>query len=137
MYKKKTSFHKIIWTGSIMFDITNKQDITQFAGESDYRISSFIIDDLNNDDVRDLLVGVDYVTEDGTEKTAILRAMQVSPGEKGEGVYTFAIDRIDPDCGRFIIVSAATFENKDYKDIIVMLKNQKVSQYRITIYSQP
>lgn len=33
------------------------------------------MDDVNNDEVRDLIIGIDYVTEDGTEKTVIVRAI--------------------------------------------------------------
>ena len=74
MYKKKTSYHKITWTGQTLFDIRNSSDIILFAGQVDYKISSFIVDDVNNDDVRDLIIGLDVV-EDGMPKTVIIRAI--------------------------------------------------------------
>lgn len=47
-----------------------------FAGYSDFKITSFLVDDINNDDLNDLLLGVDVTTEDGQEKTVIIRAIQ-------------------------------------------------------------
>lgn len=48
-----------------------------FAGEQgDVRISSFLVDDINNDEIYDLVISLDITLEDGGEKTVILRAMQ-------------------------------------------------------------
>jgi len=38
------------------------------------RISSFIVDDLNNDELLDLVISLDISYDDGGEKTVILRA---------------------------------------------------------------
>jgi hypothetical protein len=47
-----------------------------FAGEqNDIRISSFIVDDVNNDDQYDLIISLDVQLEDGGEKTVIVRAI--------------------------------------------------------------
>lgn len=48
-----------------------------FAGEqNDIKISSFIVDDVNNDDQYDLIISLDVITDDGAEKTVIVRAIQ-------------------------------------------------------------
>jgi hypothetical protein len=48
-----------------------------FSGgnENDYKITSFLVDDVNNDDINDLIIGIDCLTEDGLEKTIIARAI--------------------------------------------------------------
>ena len=52
--------------------------------------------------------------------------MQDASREYNEKAYVFILDKIDPDCGKFIIVKSAPFETKEYKDILVYLKTQKV-----------
>jgi len=50
-------------------------DLSLLAGEQgDMRISSFIVDDLNNDELLDLVISLDIAYDDGGEKTVILRA---------------------------------------------------------------
>lgn len=39
------------------------------------RIGSFLVDDINNDDVYDLIISLDIMLEDGGEKSVILRAV--------------------------------------------------------------
>ena len=37
------------------------------------------------------------------------------------------MDKIDPECGKFIIVDNIAFEQKDFKDILIITKSQKVA----------
>lgn len=53
----------------------NGTELYMFAGDSDYKITSFIVDDINNDDLNDIIIGIDISQEDGTEKTVIVRAI--------------------------------------------------------------
>ena len=78
IFHKQTSFHKTIWTSQVLFDLkTAQQDMMLFSGElGEFKISSFIVDDINNDDTYDLIISVDIQTEDGFEKTVIVRAFQ-------------------------------------------------------------
>lgn len=85
------------------------------------RISSFIVDDINNDEQYDLIISLDYNLDDGGEKTVIVRAIQT-------GKFQFQFDKIDPECGRFLIVDTAPLEQRDYKDIVIVTKSLKVSQ---------
>ena len=75
-----------------------------FAGETpDLRISSFLVDDVNNDDQYDLIMSLDVFSEDGSEKTVILRAFQSSR-------LNFTYDKLDPDCGKFLLLDIAALE---------------------------
>lgn len=97
-----------------LIDIKNMTDL--LPGDLDYRISSFIVDDLNNDDLNDLLIGVDLTNADGSVRTIIIRALQVHK-------LNFNFDKIDLDIGSFVIIDAAPFESKDNKEFLIFLKN--------------
>ena len=79
MFHKQTSFHKVTWVSQVLFDVkTVTNDLQMFAGEigADYKISSYVVDDINNDEMYDLIIGLDVNMDDGSEKTVIIRAMQ-------------------------------------------------------------
>ena len=64
-------------------------------------------------------MSLDIFSDDGTEKTVILRAIQTSK-------FNFTYNKIDPECGKFLIIDTAALEQRDYKDIIILTKSQKV-----------
>jgi hypothetical protein len=76
VHRKYSSFHKITWLSEVVFSIHN---ITA-AGvltNGDWKISSFLVDDINNDEMNDLIVCIDIDSEDGSgEKTVIIKALQ-------------------------------------------------------------
>eukprot|EP00347_Sterkiella_histriomuscorum_P023392 403334809 len=122
IFSKQTSFHKITWTSHVLFDVKNALgDLQMFAGEQgDMRISSFLVDDINNDEVYDLVISLDITLEDGGEKTVILRAVQ-------GGKLQFQYDKIDPECGKFLLVDTAPLEQRDYKDFVIITKSLKIA----------
>lgn len=62
------------WQSYPLIDLHNLTDL--LPGDYDYHISSFLVDDLNNDDLNDLLIGIDYTNPtDGTNKTILIRAL--------------------------------------------------------------
>ena len=65
-------------------------------------------------------MALDVFSDDGSEKTVILRAIQTSN-------FSFTYDKIDPDCGKFILIDVAALEQRDYKDLVILTKSQKVT----------
>lgn len=122
IYHKSTSFHKVAWSPTILVDIKEiNMPGGQSLGEVDQKISSFVIDDLNNDELLDIIIGVDIIYEDGSEKSTIIKAIQTQK-------FQFIYDKIEPDTGtKFIIIDVIPFEQKDYKDLLIMTKTNKLA----------
>lgn len=74
-----------------------------------FRISSFIVDDINSDEMPDLILGVDvFSSQEGYNYTVVVKASH--DGKLAFSNHTL----IDPECGkncRFLLVDHAPFEN--------------------------
>lgn len=80
-----------------------------------------MVDDINNDEFNDIIVGIDIFAKDGSEKTIIVRGIQSMQ------MSDFRYDRIDVDAGKFLLVDTAQFESRDNKDILVFTKSLNVN----------
>jgi hypothetical protein len=93
----------------------------------EYSISSFIVDDFNNDLMPDLIMGIDiYSMAEGLNQTVIVKA-----NHDGK-LNLFNHSMIDPECGkncRFLLIDHASFEYEHSKDILIISQSsQKVRQ---------
>ena len=86
-------------------------------GISEFKISSFLVDDINGDELNDLVITIDIPMEDGSEKTIIVKALQ------DKSMFKFNLDKIDLDVGKFILIDSVSFGNYIQKDFVIVLKN--------------
>lgn len=84
----------------------------------EYRISSFIVDDYNNDLMPDLLLGIDiYSQVEGLNQTVVVKV-----NHDGK-LNLFNHTVIEPECGRtcrFLLIDHASFEYEHSKDIVII-----------------
>jgi hypothetical protein len=66
--QKQSSFHKVIWIQKTLIDVSKLLEMPNLlfpvaaptvSEPLDFRISSFIVDDFNNDAMPDLIIGID------------------------------------------------------------------------------
>jgi hypothetical protein len=75
LHRKQSSFHKITWISEVVFNITNLTN-AGVLGLGDGKITSFLVDDINNDEMNDIIICIDIDSEDGSgEKTVIIKAL--------------------------------------------------------------
>jgi hypothetical protein len=72
----------VTWGGYPLIDLRNLTDLLPSDTNSavEYKITSFIVEDLNNDELSDILLGVDAYSggssdSSGPTKTIIIRAL--------------------------------------------------------------
>ena len=97
IYRKVASYHKISWIRRELFSITNASNSGLLSPNDN--ISSFLVDDVNNDDLNDIIISVDVIGDDGVEKTVVIKAENI-------GGDTFNLEKIDPEAsgGKFILI---------------------------------
>lgn len=114
--QKMTSFHKIKWTQQTLIDVKKLKEMLVFPvaaptvnEQLSFKISSFIVDDINYDMMPDLIIGIDvYSMQEGYNYTLIVKLNH--DGKLNFSNYTL----IDPECGktcRFLLVDHAPYES--------------------------